>query len=139
MSARFRLLAQHPRRSTLITISVVILRYKQRKFAAIPNRASQTEADLRDRTVREGESPEIRPENALAFPDRKMAGIQESNRWRLIQPMKVGFVSWSIRCSSLPRPIEKPVAVSLERERFWRVADNHLDLYIEITRSKFVE
>ena len=52
--------------------------------------------------------------------------------------MEVGFVSWSIRCSLLPRPIENPVAAPLGKERFWR-ADNHLDLYIEITRSKFIE
>jgi hypothetical protein len=138
MSARFRLLAQHPRRSTIITISVVILRYKQRKFAAIPNRASQTEADIPDRTVREGEVARSRPRTLLT-PGRKVAGIQESNRWRLIQPLKVGFVSWSsdALCS---RGQSKSSSQCLSgRERFWRAADNHLDLYIEITRSKFVE
>lgn len=61
-------LAQHPRRSVIISITVVIMRYWKRKIAAFPNRASQTEADLRDRTVREGELPEAAPRTLLNFP-----------------------------------------------------------------------
>jgi hypothetical protein len=108
----FRLLAQHPRRSAIITITLVKTRCRQRKITAIPNRASQTEADFRDRTVREGELPEAAPQNASdsRHKDGRNSGIQ----WLATYPtMKVGFVSWSIRCSLLPRPIENLVAAPL--------------------------
>jgi hypothetical protein len=39
---------------------------------------------------------------------------------------EIGSVNWSIKMPA-------------RRERFWRVANNHLDLYIEITRCKFIE
>jgi hypothetical protein len=111
----FRLLAQHPRRSAIITITLVKTRCRQRKITAIPNRAFQTEADLRDRTVREGELPEAAPGTLLTSrqKDGRNSGIQSMATY---PTMKAGFVSWSIRCSLLRRPIGKPVAAPFGKE-----------------------